>query len=65
MTKKTRIWTQLNDLFRLDVLLGASTGIGFSMLVKQSNPDCPFTLTTLIVSGALGWLVEVFFSWRG
>ena len=61
----TRIWARLNDLLQLDFLLGTSSGIGFSMLIKQSAPDCPFTFTTLMFSGALGWLIEVFFSRRG
>jgi hypothetical protein len=69
MIKQPNRWTRLNDLLRLDFLLGTSSGIWIAMIVirhlEQSDPDCPFTLTTLMVSGALAWLSEVFFSQRG
>jgi len=67
--KNTKRWSRLNDLLRLDFMLGTSSGIGIAMLIirrlEQSDPDCPFTLTTLMVSGALAWSSEVFFSQRG
>jgi len=62
----------MNDVLRLDFLLGTSSGLFLTKAVlrhmEQSEPgstsDCPFTLTTLIVSGAFAWLTEVFSSRR-
>lgn len=73
MTKKTNRWMRLNDLLRLDFLLGTGSGIFVAISIlrrmEQSDPgstaDCPFTFATLIVSGVLAWLIEVFFSRRG
>jgi hypothetical protein len=59
----------MNDVLKLDFLMGTFSGTFLAMAIlrcmEQSEPgstaDCPFTPATIMVSGAFGWLTEVFF----